>query len=223
LRQGSRVRTRLAERDAYAFLLVAIFVTIVFFGLGRSTGAFAIALQGATLLFGLWTSGVRRRRRQLASGLVVIAIVLAVLNAGHHNRALEVATSACGVLLAIGAIGAILRRVRQRLRIDVETIYAAMSVYLLIGLTYSYLFGLIAASSDQPFFAGDHAPIVAVNFVYFSFVTLTTVGYGDFTAAQPLGQMIAVSEAVIGQLYLVSVIGLVVGNFGQPRQDRKHD
>ena len=54
-----------------------------------------------------------------------------------------------------------------------------------------------------------------IDFVYFSYVTLTTVGYGDFTAATSTGRMIAVSEALTGQLYLVSAVALLVGNIGR--------
>jgi voltage-gated potassium channel Kch len=56
------------------------------------------------------------------------------------------------------------------------------------------------------------------DFTYFSFVTLTTVGYGDVVAAQDLTRMVAVSEALIGQLYLVSIVALVVGNIGHRRR-----
>ena len=56
-----------------------------------------------------------------------------------------------------------------------------------------------------------------IDFLYFSFVTMTTVGYGDLTAAGDLGRMLAVTEALIGQLYLVTVVALVIGNIGQER------
>ena len=87
-------------------------------------------------------------------------------------------------------------------------------VYLLVGLTYAYLYPVIAALTNQPFFAQTATP-GAVDYVYFSYVTLTTVGFGDFTAATSVGRMIAVSEALTGQLYLVSAVALLVGNIGR--------
>jgi len=57
--------------------------------------------------------------------------------------------------------------------------------------------------------------------VYFSFVTLATVGYGDYTAASDLGRMLAVSEALMGQLYLVSVVALLVANMGRTREPKR--
>jgi uncharacterized membrane protein len=68
-----------------------------------------------------------------------------------------------------------------------------------------------------PFFANVDAPD-GTDYLYFSFVTLTTVGYGDLVARGSLGRMLAVSEALLGQLYLVTVVALLVGNVGRPRR-----
>jgi voltage-gated potassium channel Kch len=56
--------------------------------------------------------------------------------------------------------------------------------------------------------------------VYFSFVTLTTVGYGDLTAAFDAGRIASIFEALFGQLYLVSVVALLVANLGRERRVR---
>ena len=60
----------------------------------------------------------------------------------------------------------------------------------------------------------------AVDFIYFSFTTLTTTGYGDFTAGTSLGRMLAISEALVGQIYLVSVVALLVANLGRERRSQ---
>ena len=98
------------------------------------------------------------------------------------------------------------------------TVLGALCVYLLIGLTFYSLFGFIdVVSADGLFASGD---ATSLDFLYFSFVTLTTVGYGDLVAADSLGRMFAISEALIGQLYLVTVVALVVGNIGARRERR---
>jgi hypothetical protein len=211
------------ERDAYAFLLIAIVATIVLIGFGNAGGPLAIGVQGGTLVFALWTSGARPRPRLIAAVLAVAALIIAVVNTGHVSRWLEVVDSAFGVLLAVGAMGAILRRAKERLMIDRDTVLAVMAVYLLIGMAYTYLFGLIGSASSTPFFSGDHGTVDPADFIYYSFVTLSTVGYGDFTAATRAGRLVSVSEAIIGQLYLVSVVGLVVGNFGRQREDGQRE
>ena len=68
-----------------------------------------------------------------------------------------------------------------------------------------------------PFFAQPGAGR-AVDYVYFSYVTMSTVGYGDLTARGDLARMLAVTEALIGQLYLVTIVALLVGNLGRVRQ-----
>ena len=78
------------------------------------------------------------------------------------------------------------------------------------------LYAAINGFGDSPFFVQTTRPTTA-NFLYFSFVTQTTVGYGDFTAAGGLGRTLAVLEALTGQLYLVTVIAVLVSRLGSPR------
>ena len=99
-------------------------------------------------------------------------------------------------------------------RIGVAVALLLLAIYLLVGLTYAYLYPVIAFITGEPFFVQTSNPN-DIDFLYFSYVTLTTVGYGDFTAATPAGRMIAVSEALTGQLYLVSAVALLVGNIGR--------
>ena len=84
----------------------------------------------------------------------------------------------------------------------------------MLGLSYAYLYPVIGVLTNEPFFVQTSTP-ASIDYIYFSYVTLTTVGYGDFTAASSAGRMIAVSEALTGQLYLVSAVALLVGNIGR--------
>jgi len=97
----------------------------------------------------------------------------------------------------------------------VKTVAGALCVYLLIGLLFAYVFAIIDILGG-PFFTQTSHPS-GVDFVYFSFVTLTTVGYGDLTARGNLGHMLSVGEALFGQLYLVAVVALLIANIGTSR------
>ncbi len=119
-----------------------------------------------------------------------------------------------GLLLAFAAPVIILRRILSSPTITVRLVLGALAIYLLVGLTYAYLYPVIGVLSNEPFFLQTPAP-AAIDYLYFSYVTLTTVGYGDFTAATSAGRMFAVSEALVGQLYLVSAVALLVGNIGR--------
>ena len=79
-----------------------------------------------------------------------------------------------------------------------------------------------AASGRDPFFVQE-ATATTADYLYFSFVTLCTVGYGDLTAAGGLGRAMAVFDALIGQIYLVTVLALLVSQLGRLRHPRDSD
>jgi hypothetical protein len=89
-----------------------------------------------------------------------------------------------------------------------------LSLYIMLGLFFAFLYGAIDHLGREPFFAGGVSATVSLC-VYFSFVTLATVGYGDYTAASDLGHTLCVFEALIGQIYLVTVVSLIVSNLGR--------
>ena len=91
-----------------------------------------------------------------------------------------------------------------------------LCVYLLIGSAFAFAYGIISALDDGNFFAQQHGGTIS-DFLYFSFVTQTTTGYGDLTAADDLGRSLAITEALTGQIYLVTVVALIVGNLGRAR------
>jgi Ion channel len=107
------------------------------------------------------------------------------------------------------------RRLLRHPRIQGSTVLGALCIYLLLGQFFAYLYSTIGAL-DKPFFV-QQPNATLVDYLYFSYTTQTTVGYGDLTAAQDLGRMLAVSEALTGQLYLVTVIALLVSNLGRSR------
>ena len=85
---------------------------------------------------------------------------------------------------------------------------------------FASLYALTGVLTGEPFFAQITPPARAttIDYSYFSFITITTVGYGDLTAAGNVGRMTASIEAVLGQLYLITVVALVVQNLGQERR-----
>ena len=102
-----------------------------------------------------------------------------------------------------------------------RTVLGLLSVYLLIGMTFAATYIMIAVVSGEPFFA-QTKNAEPVDFTYFSFVTLATVGYGDLTAANPLPRMLAALEGLSGQLYLVTVVAVAVSRV-RTRRDRSRE
>jgi voltage-gated potassium channel Kch len=120
----------------------------------------------------------------------------------------------------------IVRRLAAHPFVNIDTVAGAADIYLLFGLFFAVVYGFVgtylAHGSGNPaeaFFIASR-PVAGTDFVYYSFVTLTTVGYGDIVASTPIGRMLSITEALLGQLYLVIVVALLVANIGRSRQKR---
>src|SRR5262245_21844960 len=203
-----------------AFGIVIILILLTSFGFAAAGGPVgqlvSVVMNGATLLFILHTTGAHGRTFRAATVVVVGALVFtgAALLLGDVVGAST--ARAVGLMLAFVAPVVILRRIITSPRITVRLVLGALAIYLLLGLAYSYLFPFIASVSGKPFFVQTDTP-VASDYIYFSYTTLATIGFGDYTAQESLGRMIAVSEGLLGQLYLVSAVALLVGNVGRVR------
>jgi len=113
------------------------------------------------------------------------------------------------VLLVGAAPIAIASSLYRRRTVDIHTVAGAICVYVLLGMMFAFTYAAIDAIGQGNFFVQtSHATLP--NFLYFSFITQTTVGYGDYTAAGNLGRALASLEALIGQLYLVTVVAVLV-------------
>jgi len=179
-----------------------------------------VVLLWFLLAFAMWTSGVSKYLMGVTLILAVAALASVIINEFRGiSRGNEIVFSAVSASLAAASIAVIVRRLSGHLVVSMRTITGALSVYLLLGLFCTYMYVLVGDIRNDGFFAqpGPHSP---VTYLYFSFVTLTTVGYGDYSAGSDVGRMMAVIEALVGQLYLVTVVAIVIGNIGRPRQRR---
>lgn len=207
----------------YGTLLALIMAAFAIEGIaepGRWELVLLTALLAATLMTSLRVADARRGWRR-AAGIILLALValsLADALTGNVNERWARLANALLVALAPGAIVVgLVRRLRQTRAVTVEAVIGVVCVYVLLGLFYSFLYGFVDRVSGAPFFAGAQQATIA-RCLYFSFTTLSTVGYGDLTAGTNLGKTLAVSEALFGQVYLVTVVSLIVGNLGRRRQ-----
>jgi hypothetical protein len=231
---GPPARRRLlaeSPRFADSFGLVLVLLVLSYFviasaGDGDAGRIVSIVLFAATTWLALRAAQVKRRVLRIALALIPLATLLAVvlMLAGSEETA-SIVGRVLTILLVVVAPIAILKRLVEHPVISLNTFYGAVCVYLLIAMFFATVYGLIALISGDQFFAQlSVAPkdTPAIDYLYFSFVTITTTGYGDFTAAGGVGRMTAVIEAIFGQLYLITVVALVVQNLGQrSRMGRK--
>ncbi|HET7338917.1 MAG TPA: potassium channel family protein [Candidatus Dormibacteraeota bacterium] len=171
------------------------------------------ACEGGALLLALAAS----RTRAVLTLAIMFAVVVSVVLAGLPHDAARLAAGIVDGMLLVALPLTIAIRIRRSLVVNVQTMLAAISVYLVIGLFYAVCDSIVSNITGQTFFAQVAEPSSG-QYTYFSFITLCTVGYGDFTPGSSVAQALAVSEALIGQLYLVTVIAVVVGNLGRARQ-----
>jgi hypothetical protein len=186
---------------------------------GRWQSAIASMLVGATLLLALRASGLSRRPQRIADLIVIIVVsgvsLLAVLTTftdqvPKPTRAAPVLV----VLLAVVAPLAIIRRLVKHREVTRGTLLGAISGYLLLPIAFFYVFISSTSITQAPFFG---TPQPTTSYMYFSLTTITTTGYGDLTAAAPLGRLLAMAEAVTGQVYLVTFVAMLVGLFAANR------
>jgi hypothetical protein len=149
--------------------------------------------------------------------LTLVALVEAVMG---HQRGIAVTGSQLllvGVAPPATMLGTV-RTLRLRNQVTIEAVLGVLCLYMLLGILFASLYALIAAFNGGAWFAG-HQPATIAHCLYFSFTTLTTVGYGDLTAASNLGHTLSNTEALVGQIYLVTVVSLIVSNLGLRRQN----
>jgi hypothetical protein len=175
--------------------------------------AVEVVVAGATLLAAMLTSGARPGVRRAAGIAIVVALVLAAIAAiaGAHPGMLAFSATAVvnGVTIAV-ILGGLVRLVQED-GVGLQTVFGALAIYLLVGLTFGFFIGACATAFDGDYFA-QGTDAVQSQRVYFSFTTLTTTGFGDLTARTAPARALAVLEMLIGQLYLVTVIATLVGN-----------
>jgi voltage-gated potassium channel len=208
--------------DRYGMLFLLIVVALLLSAANTKwLKVAAVLVQGGVVLFAFLVARAPRRAWRLAMVLVPLAVILGIVaRFGDSNPALVVAASV-NLVLPAAAIVVLGRRIVMEPYVSGRTVLGLLSVYLLIGMTFAATYIMIAVVSGEPFFVQtDRAQ--PVDFTYFSFVTLATVGYGDFTAANPLPRMLAAIEGLSGQLYLVTVVAVAVSRV-HTRRDRSRD
>jgi hypothetical protein len=177
-----------------------------------------LALFTAAGLLEIRNSRIHRRyARVLAVGGFLISLLMIIV-ANHHGglTGRGVAAIWTAVVLLVLVV-MILRQILAAEAVTLQSIFGAISTYLIIGLMFSAIYAAIYFLHNQHFFANNQRGDTS-NFQYFSFTTLTTLGYGDFTANDAGGRAIAMLEAMTGQIFLTTLVAKLVATFRPSRQ-----
>jgi Ion channel len=179
-----------------------------------------IALQGATLVAAVRTAGVQRIGVRLAAGAATLAVAASLVTwiaRGEIPFGFAAVVGALLVAVAPAVLAAgLVNDLRAQGQVAFHTLAGVLAIYLLIGMFFAFTYGVVDVVDSSALFVGrqDSTP---ADRLYFSFVTLSTVGYGDFSPAAEGARALAVAEMLIGQIYLVTVVSLIVANL-RPRR-----
>ena len=214
---------RLRASHSYGFVLLLIFVSFVFTAAGPDNATWGqgvlVLIQTATLVVALWTSGLGRAAALLSVLLIAVGITVPAVQILSGGDTLTGATAILNALLLVTVGVVIAVGVFDQRTVNRQSVLGAICIYLLIGMDFTFVYGAAAALGSGDFFAEgtDGTPSLRL---YFSYVTLTTVGYGDYTPAGDLGHTLAIVEALLGQLYLVTVVAVIVSRLHRGRPER---
>jgi hypothetical protein len=218
--------SRLGDRGQshrFALLLAAVLASVAVQGTvapGAAQQIVVSALLATSLVLAFRIARVTPQLMLVAGVVAVAGFTVAVLGALTDTVGEGEARVMNALLVILGppAVGlGVIRSLRSSREVRVEAVMGVLSLYMLLGMLFAFVFGAIDRLGGDPFFANGSAATVA-HCLYFSFTTLTTAGFGDFTARTDLGHTLTVFEALIGQIYLVTVVSVIVSNLG--RRDR---
>ncbi len=166
------------------------------------------AVAASTVTATLAASKVSKHRRRLAMLLAGVAVLIALIAAVVGGKSGGVPGAISAILLS-GCLVAIIRRISKHDHVSSQTLLGAMCCYVLFGLVYTFIFAAIGKIENGPFLnpPGNHS---LSDYLFFSYTTLTTTGYGDLVPANGLGRGLAMLEALMGQLFLVTVLARLV-------------
>jgi len=178
-------------------------------------------LQAVTLVAAVRVSGIHPRGGRIAALVALVAVVgSAILWAVRGDYPPAPAAIVTGLLVAFAPLAiarGLIHDLRESRVVTAATLAGVLAIYLLAGVFFSFAYGVIAAVDGPAMFAQLSDPN-RQDELYFSFVTLTTLGYGDLTPAGGLARAFAVTEMLAGQIYLVTIVSLIVTNLGAARR-----
>jgi len=160
---------------------------------------------------------ITRRHTLLVGACVLLSPLVLIVNSTSIVVGLTYLLPVA--LLVTATLPITIRRVLQHRRVTHETVLGALCTYVLLGLLFAFLFLAVDDFRGDPFFAQESAHVQS-EYLYFSFVTLTTLGFGDLSPAVGLPQALTVLEALLGQVFLVTLVARLVTLWGAERRPR---
>lgn len=202
-------------------IFFASMISIPLIGDSPNGSFFNVLLVSAGLVITVFRSTTRRRLRHATVFFTALGCAASLgaqltLTTPDAHRDLVVALMVIYLAMLVLCFPLMLVRSLQHKRVTLNTLCATLSAYLLIGLIFMSAYRLMGLLAP-PFFA-ETTTATAGQYAYFSFITLTTVGFGDLTAGSDPARSLVMVEAVLGQVFLVTTVARAVSLLGEDRQ-----
>ncbi len=214
---------RIQDNHDYGWIL-AMVLAVVVLTIALPNTEFSrfilVVVEAATLLVAVWTSQARPRTVRLVTttaGASIVLSLVALVVPGDASVALRVVTVVLIGVLPFILVAGVIETIRSR-GVALNAVAGVLTLYLLLGLVFGALFLLVNEIGSAPFFSGHTENVRSGDFIYFSFTTQTTVGFGDFVPGTDVGRALAACQAVVGQMYLVTVVAVVISQLGRRRR-----
>jgi len=208
------------QQDNYIYMLIGLLMLILI-GPSLSQKFEAVAqiiiqlMYVSVMLIGVWSIITERFWFRIGLGLAIVALILSVINFFMASKFIFVIGLAVSFLFLILSIYLAIRHILFSGKITSNKIIGSLCIYFLIGIIWGLIYIFIAIFFTEPFNglaqASEYAQMS--DYIYFSFVTLTTVGYGDISPALPIARSFAYLEAICGQFYLAILVASLVGAY----------
>ncbi|MGB3851769.1 MAG: ion channel [Tunicatimonas sp.] len=212
------VLDRISGRVIYVLLVMVVLqLTYPFSLLGSWQNAVYFSFYVALLASGVYLSAVNRRR-------MIVTAVVAILNVGigipwvlTGGDIVWLALASYGLLILFQTmiIVVLVEYIFVTERVSRDVIFSASTIYLILGNLFTALYMIIHTLDPEAFASSTlDTPLPWQHMVYFSYATLTTLGYGDITPVSPWAQSIASLEAMLGLLYIAIILGRMASRYG---------
>jgi len=184
-------------------------------------GVIADAIFLPTIIVAAWLAGGKTGQGLIVTvilGLAAFGLLLFDLFAHEQlqsflRRPVGLPVAAVVLFILLYCAGVILHSLLSAERIFVNEIIGTFNIYLIMGFVWAYVYMIVELSAPGSFQTAGGSEGMGLRFIYFSFITLTTVGFGDTVPGSPLAQMLVILEAIVGQFYVAVVVAYLVSMY----------
>jgi hypothetical protein len=214
------------HRIHYRFgIVLCLIIVAIFFVMAVPSGDVARFLSVTLQALVLVAAVVASRTHPWVIRVSVIGAIVGVVGAGaalfgsgqFGDASAGIVAFLYLLLTPPAIVTGVIKQFREEGAVTIHSMFGVLCLYLLIGLIFGVAYGVVDQLNNSDLFNVSNAG--RDDFLYFSYSTLTTTGFGDLVARTDLGRSLAITEALIGQLYLVTVVAVIISNL-RPAQVR---